>query len=331
LYKFDECLDLRAPFAGCSGTTKKRQVAGNKRNCSLRVAAIAGGPRALVCAFACTASINVLALTGAAYMLLLYGRVVPAGDRTELIAATLTMFMLYGLGAATEIARQKLILRGALRLRRGLRAIAARRVSPAPARDLSSIDKFLMGPAPASLFDVPWIPLYVGVLLWLHPMLCVVAVAGSASVAACLLLADARGLKPESAGGRAMLAAGTLRALRPALQSTMLGLGAYLVMAGACHPGCAFAAAIVLQRMLGPIEAIVAHWRSLADAHDSARRLLSLLSAPGGAASVKAVPLAGRTAPREVRIVLRRSSDYARSASRGGATSASSGFRPTAQ
>jgi ABC-type multidrug transport system fused ATPase/permease subunit len=162
-------------------------------------------------------------------------------------------------------------------------------------------------------------------------MLCVVAVAGSASVAACLLLADARGLKPESAGGRAMLAAGTLRALRPALQSTMLGLGAYLVMAGACHPGCAFAAAIVLQRMLGPIEAIVAHWRSLADAHDSARRLLSLLSAPGGAASVKAVPLAGRTAPREVRIVLRRSSDYARSASRGGATSASSGFRPTAQ
>lgn len=304
----------------------QRQDTGNKRYYLVRAIALAGGPWGLLAAAAYTLCINVLALTGPGYMLLLYGRVVPSGNRDELIVATLVMVALYGLCATAEIARQKLIRRSALRLDRGLSAIVARRLSPLPARELYAIRNVLAGPAAASLCDVPFIPLYVGVLLWLHPMLCALALAGSASIAACMMLTDMQSRGPRRAHGPPMVAVGILRVLRLALPSVMLGGGSYLVMAGDCHPGSAFAAVIVLQRMLGPIEAVSAHWRGLAEAHASTHRLLSLLSVPEAIAMPRE-----RASHGKVRIVLRRGNDYARRARRGGATSASSDLRPTAQ
>jgi len=52
-----------------------------------------GGSRPLSAAAICTAGVNVLALTGPAYMLLLYDRVLPAHAGAQLFALTLGMLL----------------------------------------------------------------------------------------------------------------------------------------------------------------------------------------------------------------------------------------------
>jgi ABC-type multidrug transport system fused ATPase/permease subunit len=128
-----------------------------------------------------------------------------------------------------------------------------------------------------------------------------------------------------------MLSAALIRAFRPALQSTMLGLGGYLVMTGACQAASVVASAIILPRLLTPIETILVQWQVLAAAHASADQLSSRLASLPGSGESRAPGIVRQSAPAGVRIVLRRSGDYARSATRGGAASASSDLRPTAQ
>ena len=45
------------------------------------------------------------------------------------------------------------------------------------------------------------------------------------------------------------------------LQSAVLGVGAYLAIAGEVSPGAMIAASILTARALAPIEVAVAHWR----------------------------------------------------------------------
>lgn len=51
-------------------------------------------------------------------------------------------------------------------------------------RDLEVVRQFLSGPGPSSLFDVPWMPFYLGIIYLLHPMLGVMAGLG----AVCIIL-----------------------------------------------------------------------------------------------------------------------------------------------
>jgi ABC-type protease/lipase transport system fused ATPase/permease subunit len=152
-------------------------------------------------------------------------------------------------------------------------------------------------------------------MFMLHALLGLLATIGAASLIACVYFAELRPGSPPLAGA-------ALRALRPALQSAMLGLGAYLAMTGACHPASMFAASIMLARTLGPLEMAIAHWRSFAVVRQSATRLHAQLSAPPGSAQPQLPP--------RVQIVLR-SRDYARRASGVAAPAPASGLRPTAE
>jgi ABC-type protease/lipase transport system fused ATPase/permease subunit len=109
----------------------------------------------------------------------------------------------------------------------------------------------------------------------------------------------------EAAGRPSVIAGASVRALRPALQSAILGLGVYLAATGHCPPGSALAASIVLPRILGPLEMALAHWRSLSAAHASAARLHALLTSPESAGAIPFPRARSEAAPR-VRIVLRR-------------------------
>jgi len=55
-------------------------------------------------------------------------------------------------------------------------------VGTQPVRDLEAIRHFLSGPGPLSLFDMPWVPLYIAICYLLHPWLGALAL-----VSACLL------------------------------------------------------------------------------------------------------------------------------------------------
>jgi ABC-type protease/lipase transport system fused ATPase/permease subunit len=215
-------------------------------------------------------------------------------------------------------------------------------------------------------------PLYLGVMFLLHPLFGLLASMGAVSLIGCALVADRRSAIParaaaqlaarrwalvasldpasaqacrswlalnarlrdaqEAAARPTVISAALLRALRPSLQSAMLGLGAYLVMTGACHPAETLAASILLARTLGPLETAIAHWRCLAAALDSATQLYALLSVGPEPAQPKPCTDTSATVGR-VQIVLRSKNAYARRAigADAGARSTSSDLRPTAE
>jgi ATP-binding cassette subfamily C protein len=80
------------------------------------------------------------------------------------------------------------------------------------------------------------------------------------------------------ASRQANAAGAMIKAARPALQSGLLGLGAYLVIKDASSAGTMVAASIVLSRALAPIETAIAHWRGFVAARQSYARVVALLA-----------------------------------------------------
>ncbi len=73
------------------------------------------------------------------------------------------------------------------------------------------------------------------------------------------------------------------RIFRMAMQSAILGLGAWLVLIEQATPGVMIASSILMGRALAPIEAVVSHWKSFVAARQGWRRLrevMRLLPAP---------------------------------------------------
>ncbi len=73
------------------------------------------------------------------------------------------------------------------------------------------------------------------------------------------------------------------RIFRMAMQSAILGLGAWLVLIEQATPGVMIASSILMGRALAPIEAVVSHWKSFVAARQGWHRLreaLRLLPAP---------------------------------------------------
>ena len=70
---------------------------------------------------------------------------------------------------------------------------------------------------------------------------------------------------------------GLIKFIRLALQSGMLGLGAYLAIERQISAGAVIASTLLLTRALGPIEQIVGAWKSILQTQDSLARLSALL------------------------------------------------------
>jgi ATP-binding cassette subfamily C protein len=70
---------------------------------------------------------------------------------------------------------------------------------------------------------------------------------------------------------------GISRAIRLLLQSSMLGVGAYLVTQQELNPGAMFAASLMMGRALAPIDVVIANWRSLAGTRQSLSHLSVVL------------------------------------------------------
>ncbi|WP_404554841.1 type I secretion system permease/ATPase [Bradyrhizobium niftali] len=82
-----------------------------------------------------------------------------------------------------------------------------------------------------------------------------------------------------AASDRAATMQSLIRFLRLAMQSMILGLGAYLVIERLATVGAMFAASILLGRALQPVEQIVGSWRNLVAARGAFLRIRELLKA----------------------------------------------------
>lgn len=81
------------------------------------------------------------------------------------------------------------------------------------------------------------------------------------------------------ASERSALITALTRGLRIALQSLMLGTGAWLALDGRLTPGMMVAGSILVGRMLAPVEQLVGAWRQWTNTRQAHQRLRALLAA----------------------------------------------------
>lgn len=139
-----------------------------------------------VAAFA--AVVNLLMLAPTLYMLQIYDRVMVSGSLLTLTAMSLVTLFFFCLMAAADWFRSRVLIRIGLGIDMRLapavfQAAYRQRLAGQPGQaaqgltDLTQVRQFLTGQGLLALLDAPWIPLYVGVLFLLHPVLGMTAIA----------------------------------------------------------------------------------------------------------------------------------------------------------
>lgn len=283
-------------------------------------------------------AINLLYLASPLYMLQVYDRVVSSASHVTLVMLTLVLLVALAALAGLDSVRARILAGASVRLDQMLagRIVAATmegaaRGAPArsqPLRDFDTFRQYITGSGIHSVFDLPWAPIYIGVIFLLHPLLGVFALISAIVLIAMAFLNEhwvkkplneaneaatrnygftemslrnaevvqAMGMIPGllqrwsrdrnlvlerqvTASERAATTSSTIKFLRLAMQSLILGLGAYLVIERLTTVGSMFAASILLGRALQPVEQLVGSWRNLTSARSAFRRVRELLTA----------------------------------------------------
>ncbi len=281
---------------------------------------------------------NVLALTGSLFMLQVYDRVLTSRSVPTLIALSIIALGMFAIQGLLDWIRQRLLVRVGRRIDQQLSDRVFQTVLElpmrvrngsdglSPLRDLDSVRAFMSSQGPVALLDLPWMPIYLAFVFFLHPWLGWLATAGAAMLILVTFVTEQKTRDPSTeaaslAGKRLMLAESGRRnaevaramgfgdrlnarwqkanqaflntndtaadvggglgalskALRVALQSAMLGLGAYLTIRGEVSPGAIIAASITSARALAPIELAIANWKGFVSARQAKARLDDLL------------------------------------------------------
>ncbi len=132
--------------------------------------------------------VNLLMLVPAIYMLAVYDRVLLSGSESTLMMLSLiTVFLFFVLGGLEWI-RTRVLVATSARLdehlgERVFDAIFTQSLTSSgavstaqPLNDLVQLRQFLTGPALLAFFDVPWMPIYVGLMFLFHAYFGAVAV-----------------------------------------------------------------------------------------------------------------------------------------------------------
>jgi PrtD family type I secretion system ABC transporter len=184
-----------------------------------------------------SAVVNILMLTGPLFMLQVYDRVLSSRSGATLAVLLALVIMLYGLMALLDLVRGRVLSRIGASFQASLdgrvldatlhqSTIAQLRAQPATGlRDLATVQGFVGSPLLASLFDLPWTPLFVAVLFVFHPLMGWFAI-GGAIVLAALALWNQHATREaqEKAAALAADADNRVEALRQQVE-TVRGLG----------------------------------------------------------------------------------------------------------
>lgn len=149
-----------------------------------------------------SAVVNILALTGSFYMLQVYDRVLASRSIPTLLVLSGLAIGLYLFQGILEIVRGQIFVRLASRTDRKLSEMAhdaamrlplyggSRSESLQPLRDVDTVRSFLSGSGPIAFFDIPWLPLYMGFVFLLHPVLGIITAAGAVVMFGLALLGE---------------------------------------------------------------------------------------------------------------------------------------------
>lgn len=144
--------------------------------------------------------LNMLMLAGPLFMLQIYDRVLTSRSIPTLVALSVLVLGLYVISGLLDLVRSRVLLRLALDIEKDLAprvfdaAGRARLESGAAGtsylRDVEALRQFVSGPGPAAIFDMPWTPIYIGLLFLMHWVLGVVATGGLAAILILALLTE---------------------------------------------------------------------------------------------------------------------------------------------
>jgi PrtD family type I secretion system ABC transporter len=161
--------------------------------------------------------VNVLALTGSIFMMQVYDRVLASQS-----LPTLAMLSLIAVGAylfqgwIDAVRSRTLALVGehldetvGPRLFEIVAEMPIRYARQSgetlqPFRDLEAVRAFLAGPGPVTLFDLPWLPLYMAVMFLLHPLLGALTVGGALLLLSLTVLTEFRSRRPSIAAAASL-------------------------------------------------------------------------------------------------------------------------------
>lgn len=158
--------------------------------------------------------INVLMLAPVIYMLEVYDRVLTSNSESTLLMLTLLLVFLFAVMGSLEWARSQVMLITGNRLEKMLGprvfdsvfgttlASGGSVTSTQPLNDLLTLRQFLGGPALITLFDAPWMPIYIAIMYLFHPLMGAVAIVAAVILFA-LAVANERATRQDlkDAGG----------------------------------------------------------------------------------------------------------------------------------
>jgi PrtD family type I secretion system ABC transporter len=167
---------------------------------------------------------NLLMLTGSFFMLQVYDRVLPGRSIPTLVALLVLATTLYAFQGGLDLVRSRISARIGRYFdeRLGLRVFDALVRLPLktrgdgdglqPLRDLDQVRGFLSGGGPTALFDLPWLPVYLGICFLFHFWIGVTALIGAAVLVAITIQTELQTQGPAKASSRLAVARSALAA-----------------------------------------------------------------------------------------------------------------------
>lgn len=146
--------------------------------------------------------INILALTGSLYMMQIYDRALTSGSIPTLVLLSIIAIGLYLFQGAFDVIRSQVLVRVGSRLDKKIAPLAHRVAIDMPrfgfstsealerGRDVDTVRGFLGSPGPTALFDLPWIPIYLAFVYFLHPLLGALTLGGALVLTALTVLSE---------------------------------------------------------------------------------------------------------------------------------------------
>jgi len=145
-------------------------------------AAIARCRHALIGIGVFTAAINLLQLTGPLFMLEVYDRVLPGRSIPTLVAISALALVMFAFQGLLDVLRSRVLVRIAASVDETLSQrvfdlatkLPLKAITPPsfqPVHDLDRIRSFMSTVGPAAFFDLPWMPLYLGICFIFHPLI----------------------------------------------------------------------------------------------------------------------------------------------------------------
>ncbi len=170
-------------------------------------AALFAHPGAIVSIFLFSCVVNILMLTGPIFMMQVYDRVLSSGSVPTLVALLVIVAVLYAYYAFLESVRQRAFQRLGRSFEETLRGRVfdataelslnkRNNVGGQPIQDLVQIRQFLSSSGPTAYLDMPWVPIYLIFVSFLHPYLGILGVIASVIIFALALMTERATKKP---------------------------------------------------------------------------------------------------------------------------------------